>query len=269
MSKLTQDEILVLKMINKAENNQKYEGTDFKTEKDKISNWEDLIKSLIQKGYLNGEIIVGKGGGEVINLGKKQLTEKAEKFLNKKEAIVMKILCFAVVFFCLLPVFVVMTQKNDINNTSNTIKTNSDKQQKATVASTVNTNEKIDYSASDNEKNISYSTKDREYYMDLMVAGQLACQNYLKAKSANPNSLKFRYRINNFLDKNANNELSLPYEIVVNEISEGVNDVYIYGTLTGDNSYGGKVQQNFTCQVRVDKPNDKFYVTNSIIDNSY
>lgn len=144
MSKLTQDEILVLKMINKAENNQKYEGTDFKTEKDKISNWEDLIKSLIQKGYLNGEIIVGKGGGEVINLGKKQLTEKAENFLNKKETIAMKILCFAVIFFFLFPVFVVMTQKNDINNTSNTIKTNSDKQQKATVASAINTNEIVD-----------------------------------------------------------------------------------------------------------------------------
>ena len=64
-------------------------------------------------------------------------------------------------------------------------------------------------------------TKDKNYYMDIMVAGQLACQNYLKAKSANPNSLNFRYRINNFLDKNANNELSLPYEIVVDEISEG------------------------------------------------
>lgn len=120
-----------------------------------------------------------------------------------------------------------------------------------------------------NIKSTKVETKDREYYMDLMVVGQLACQNYLKSKATNPNSLKFKYRINNSHDKNANNELSLPYEIVVDEISEGVNDVYIYGTLTGDNSFGGKVQQNFTCQVRVDKPNDKFYVINSIIDNSY
>lgn len=260
MSKLTQDEIFVLKMINKAENNQKYEGTDFKIEKDKISNWEDLIKSLIQKGYLNGEIIVGKGGGEVINLGKKQLTKKAEKFIKEYESMDLLVLFVTIfIIFTLIVVGILLP----INSEKEESKSNVEIEQL--------TNEKIDYSASDsdNEKNISYSTKDREYYMDLMVVGQLACQNYLKSKATNPNSLKFKYRINNSHDKNANNELSLPYEIVVDEISEGVNDVYIYGTLTGDNSFGGKVQQNFTCQVRVDKPNDKFYVINSIIDNSY
>lgn len=116
----------------------------------------------------------------------------------------------------------VVQQTASSNNSSNTINKTEEK-------STVSTENSLSNSFSND---------------DVIAVAQTKCSDELKARAVDPGSIRIKWRwVNGELD----------------HFISG-NSLTLYGTLSGTNMYGGRVEQNFACECIVDKENDTIRV---------
>ncbi len=124
---------------------------------------------------------------------------------------------------------------NESSNTGNIV------QQTTSSNNSSNTTNKVEErSVVSTENNLSnFFSND-----DVIAVAQTKCSDELKARAVDPSSVRIGWRrINGELDHYISG-----------------NSLTLYGTLSGTNMYGGRIEQNFACECIVDKENDTIRV---------
>ena len=80
---------------------------------------------------------------------------------------------------------------------------------------------------------------------ELLWFAKFQCEKEIKARAIYPPSTKVKFRDDKYINGNS---------------------YTLYGTVDGQNAFGGMVRQNFGCEIIIDQENDKFWIKDLLIE---